>query len=251
MSQLSQRKAALSKLRDLREKLRRSLSCEASSSSDEEQTVYSRHEVRTREALVQGMGEALKNRATGLVDALLDPLATIEGYITLLSTIPQLPELIDQYVADFLYDLDDAERAEQLGKLLTEAVLLVVPSPSIPNLSGITKKLGQAVEKARHLARSVHDIGEFFSSTRLGKSLKNVSKKTCFRAGDQSIYKVTGKNKFHLKKGDHYYLDKLHRDHLEVFDAHGKFKKVINLDGTLNKAKTQIGLKKARTINIK
>ena len=37
------------------------------SSSDEEQTSYSRHELRERKALVQGMGEALKNRATGLV----------------------------------------------------------------------------------------------------------------------------------------------------------------------------------------
>ena len=71
-------------------------------------------------------------------------MATIGGYVNLLSTIPQLPELIDQYVAEFLYDLDDEERAEQLGKLLTEAVLLVVPRPNIPNLSGITKKLGKA-----------------------------------------------------------------------------------------------------------
>ena len=92
---------------------------------------------------------------------------------------------------------------------------------------------------------------EFFASTELGEALKNVSRKTCFMADGQSVYKVTGKNKFHLKQGDHYYLDIKHGDHLEVFDAQGKFKKVINLDGTLNEAKTTIGLKKARTINLK
>ena len=144
------------------------------SSSDEEKTSYSRHELRERKALVQGIGEALKNRATGLVDALLDPLATIEGYITLLSTIPQLPELIDQYVDEFLYDLDDEERAEQLGKLLTEAVLLVVPSPSITNLSGITKRLGKAAGEVARISK---------------KSFKTVSSKFLSKNGIRDIHK--------------------------------------------------------------
>ena len=132
--------------------------------------------------------------------------------------------------------------------------MLLVPQARIANLAGISKKLGKAAEKvrkARQLAKSVPNMREFFASTELGKALKNVSRKTNFSTGDTSIYKVTGKNKFHLKQGDHYYLDIKHGDHLEIFDAQGKCKKVINLDGTLNEAKTTIGLKKARTINLK
>ena len=44
-------------------------------------------------------------------------------------------------------ELDDEARAAQLGQLLTEAVLLLVPSPKLPNLAGITKKLGKAAGK--------------------------------------------------------------------------------------------------------
>ena len=45
-------------------------------------------------------------------------------------------------------ELDDEARAAQLGQLLTEAVLLFVPGPKLPNLAGISKKLGKAAEKA-------------------------------------------------------------------------------------------------------
>jgi hypothetical protein len=38
-------------------------------------------------------------------------------------------------------------------------------------------------------------------------------------------------------KGDYFYLDKTHMDHLEVFDKAGKSKTVLNLNGTVNAAK--------------
>ncbi|MDK2600344.1 filamentous hemagglutinin [Bacillus stercoris] len=43
----------------------------------------------------------------------------------------------------------------------------------------------------------------------------------------------------YLKKGDRFYLDNLHKDHLEVFDKRGNLRVVLNLDGTLNEAKTK------------
>lgn len=42
-----------------------------------------------------------------------------------------------------------------------------------------------------------------------------------------------------IKKGDQFYLDGQHKNHLEVFDSKGKFKAVLNLDGTINKVKTE------------
>ena len=43
----------------------------------------------------------------------------------------------------------------------------------------------------------------------------------------------------YLKKSDQFYLDGQHKNHLEVFDRRGNFKFVLNLDGTLNEAKTK------------
>ncbi|KAA1181262.1 hemolysin BL-binding protein, partial [Photorhabdus heterorhabditis] len=34
------------------------------------------------------------------------------------------------------------------------------------------------------------------------------------------------------------YLDGQHKNHLEIFDNKGKFKAVLNLDGTVNQTKT-------------
>lgn len=41
----------------------------------------------------------------------------------------------------------------------------------------------------------------------------------------------------HIDKGDHLYLDAAHMDHLEVFDSRGRFKTVLNLDGSVNDQK--------------
>ena len=95
----------------------------------------------------------------------------------------------------------------------------------------------------------VNNTAEFFNNTAFGKNLKGVSQKTSKRIQGQSIHKVTGKNDFGLKKGDHYYLDGLHKDHLEVFDSRGNFKKVLNLDGTVNSTKTKAAA--GRKIDIK
>lgn len=54
----------------------------------------------------------------------------------------------------------------------------------------------------------------------------------------QKMYKITEKiSGTTLKKGDIFYLDAQHRDHLEVFDAQGNIKTVLNLDGSINSVK--------------
>lgn len=79
-------------------------------------------------------------------------------------------------------------------------------------------------------------MGEFFE-TAFGLGIKNASDKTSKIIQGQSIYKVT-RNSGPLKKGQHYYLDGLHKDHLEVFDKRGRFVQFLNLDGSKNIDKT-------------
>ena len=52
----------------------------------------------------------------------------------------------------------------------------------------------------------------------------------------------------YLKKGDHFYLDAMHMDHIEVFDKFGNFKTILNLDGTVNIAKVKAVRKDGRNI---
>ena len=44
-----------------------------------------------------------------------------------------------------------------------------------------------------------------------------------------------------INKGDQFYLDAQHKDHIEVFDKNGNFRGVWNLDGTRNLDKTEAG----------
>ena len=92
--------------------------------------------------------------------------------------------------------------------------------------------------------RSVANMGEFFN-TQFGIGLKAVTSRTSKRIKGQTVYKVS-KDSGSLKKGDQFYLDSLHKDHLEVFDKNNNFKTVLNLDGTVNAAKELAG--KGRTI---
>ncbi|MBF0313783.1 MAG: hypothetical protein HQK50_03080 [Oligoflexia bacterium] len=93
-------------------------------------------------------------------------------------------------------------------------------------------------------------MAEFFSSS-FGKMLKENSNKTSKMIQGQSVFEVTenAPEGFKLlKKGDQFYLDNLHKDHLEVFTKNGRFKHVLNLDGTYNVEKTAKAMKQGRSI---
>ena len=82
-------------------------------------------------------------------------------------------------------------------------------------------------------------MNEFFKND-FGESIKNSVTKTKNQFQGQNIYEVTKKiNNTNLKKGDKFYLDNLHKDHIEVFDKRGNLRAVLNLDGTLNEIKTK------------
>ena len=88
----------------------------------------------------------------------------------------------------------------------------------------------------RDCIKKVSGMGQFFK-TQFGVGIKKFSRKTSRNVQGQSLYKVSKKSG-PLKKGDYYYLDNRHKDHLEVFDKNGDFLRVLNLDGTENAAKT-------------
>jgi hypothetical protein len=84
----------------------------------------------------------------------------------------------------------------------------------------------------------VNNMYEFFE-TKFGQTLKGNVQKTHLVENGCPVYKVTEKTGCpHLDKGDLFYLDKLHGNHIEVFNCHGSAKAALNLDGTLNSSKT-------------
>ncbi|MDU0328931.1 polymorphic toxin-type HINT domain-containing protein, partial [Paenibacillus sp. 3LSP] len=93
-----------------------------------------------------------------------------------------------------------------------------------------------------------NNMSEFFKLD-FGASIKSQSQKTSTIVKGATVYKVNGKTgNDYLKKGDQFYLDTLHHDHIEVFDSRGKVKAVLNLDGSFNAKKTEAALKEGRTI---
>ncbi|RQV67630.1 filamentous hemagglutinin N-terminal domain-containing protein [Burkholderia cenocepacia] len=95
----------------------------------------------------------------------------------------------------------------------------------------------------------VGNMGAFLGTPGFGSDLKDASQKTRLAQIDgQSVYKATD-NVGAIRQGDYFYLDGMHKDHLEVFDSRGKFSAVVNLDGTVNQSKTNAG--QGRRINVK
>ena len=87
--------------------------------------------------------------------------------------------------------------------------------------------------------QSVGNMKEFLSSPDFGRELAIASQKTPKIYDGQSAYQATKAIGDNIKRGDQVYLDGLHKDHLEVFDKAGRFKFVLNLDGSINDGKTR------------
>ncbi|WP_238981777.1 hypothetical protein [[Enterobacter] lignolyticus] len=86
---------------------------------------------------------------------------------------------------------------------------------------------------------AVGNMGEFFKQSGFGTDIKDNAQKSSQQYQGQSVYKATDDVGDYIRKGDQFYLDGQHKDHLEVFDKRGNFKAVLNLDGSINREKTQ------------
>ena len=112
-----------------------------------------------------------------------------------------------------------------------------------------TKYVYRPVKVSRAL--KVNNMSELFSGTPLGKMLKLNFERTGKTFQSAPVYRVSEKMKIgdvDLKKGDHFYLDKLHGDHVEVFNKRGKIKDVLDLGGNRLENKLDGARKEGRTI---
>ena len=92
-------------------------------------------------------------------------------------------------------------------------------------------------------------MAQFLKASEFGKSIAGSLAKTSKQFHGQSVFKVTEKvGGTVLKKGDQVYLDAKHKDHLEVLDSKGNAKAVLNLDGTVNAAKTEAAIEMSRRL---
>ncbi|MFA6066457.1 MAG: hypothetical protein WC707_04745 [Candidatus Babeliaceae bacterium] len=117
-------------------------------------------------------------------------------------------------------------------------------SRSNPNKTGGSSRSKLGESETKNISQSRVDpnqkftMKDFFNSD-IGRELKKESIPTGYIYQGAQIYKVNGKpNNQYLNKGDQFYLDMLHRNHIEVFDKSGTAKCVLNMDGTLNGLKT-------------
>ncbi len=79
---------------------------------------------------------------------------------------------------------------------------------------------------------SLVDNMEKFFLTGFGKKIYDCVEKTKKHFQGQQIYRVIKTIKgTPLKKGDLFYLDGFHKDHLEVFNNKGIFKSILNFNG--------------------
>lgn len=120
---------------------------------------------------------------------------------------------------------------------------------------GIVLRVGQGLVECLEvnqplLAKQVlvvKNMDQFFEMP-FGKLLLKNSTKTAFRY-QNPIYKLTRNiSGMRLKKGYFYYLDRLHCDHIEVFDEKLRVAAVYNLDGLFNDAKFDSAFAAGRNI---
>ena len=92
-----------------------------------------------------------------------------------------------------------------------------------------------------------------FELNNFGKRLQQCSVKTKLVDiyTDAQIYEIVDKiPEYGLKKGDMFYLDKCHNDHIEVF-RNNRCINVLNLDGLVNESKALKALGEGRKLKVK
>ncbi|MEM6053007.1 hypothetical protein AAH450_20875 [Erwinia sp. P7711] len=95
---------------------------------------------------------------------------------------------------------------------------------------------------------AVDNMGEFFKQPGFGSQMNDNCRKTSQVYQGQSVYQAKDAVGDYISKGDKYYLDGAHKNHLEFFDSKGKFKVVLNLYGSYNDTKMKTAIKEDRRL---
>ncbi len=111
-----------------------------------------------------------------------------------------------------------------------------------------TEYIKDAQQLSKKQILAVQNMHQFFELP-FGELLAKNSIKTPYRY-QNPIYKMTKDvSDTKLKKGCFYYLDRLHLDHIEVFNSQHKVVAVYNLDGTFNGTKFKKAYDEKRNID--
>ncbi|NIE69475.1 hemagglutinin repeat-containing protein [Pantoea sp. Acro-807] len=142
-------------------------------------------------------------------------------------------------------------RAQMFGgsEETTTELVNIFGHAAIANAAGAATGISKATGgKYTPNADAVGNMGEFFKQSGFGSQMKESAQKTSQIFQGQSVYQAKGAVGDYIAKGDKYYLDGLHKDHIEVFDSKGKVKAVLNIDGSFNDAKTKAARAEGRRI---
>ncbi|MCS3610021.1 hypothetical protein M2386_005034 [Erwinia rhapontici] len=133
------------------------------------------------------------------------------------------------------------------GKEAVEAIGLgaAVGGKALAALGVVGKASKQPYEPNKG---AVGNMGEFFKQSGFGEATKGNSQKTSKIYQGQTVYKASSDVSENIRKGDQFYLDGEHKNHLEVFDKRNKFVHVLNLDGSINIDKTKKAAAEGRTL---
>ncbi|CNL81917.1 VENN motif pre-toxin domain-containing protein [Yersinia aldovae] len=130
----------------------------------------------------------------------------------------------------------EAAQGNQLALEATGGILasIILPGKKVPHVPN---------------AGAVGNMGEFFKQAGFGSEIKEISKKTSKQYQGQSVYQANKPVGDYIQKGDQFYLDAKHKDHIEVFDSTGtKVRAVLNLDGSFNDTKTKAAKAEGRRL---
>ncbi|CNC14930.1 adhesin/hemagglutinin [Yersinia ruckeri] len=129
----------------------------------------------------------------------------------------------------------EAAQGNQLALEATGGILasIILPGKKVPHVPN---------------AGAVGNMGEFFKQAGFGSLTKDSSQKTSKIYQGQAVYKASSNVSDEIRKGDQFYLDASHKNHLEVFDSKGNFRVVLNLDGSINPDKTKVAAAEGRKL---
>jgi len=112
---------------------------------------------------------------------------------------------------------------------------------------GLSSKPETPLQRQTTTAANMYEV---FEKHPLGKLLSENAQKTKGVYDGATIYKSTNKiPQYGIKKGDYFYLDKKHGNHIEVFNGTGTAPRtVLNLDGSVNIKKLNTAIDQGRQI---
>lgn len=129
----------------------------------------------------------------------------------------------------------------------------VVKESLLQAMSNDTQRTKNASGAIIRETEKIANMKELFTKNEFGKALEkcSIKIKAIDAKTNSQIYEITEKlSEYGLKEGDKIYLDKFHKDHIEVF-RNDKCIIVLDLDGTVNNIKTAKALSEQRKLRLR